>query len=140
MPKTAFVLHPSLAADTFKVGRLELSRVLLMNDARFPWLILVPECPDLVELIDLKNADHHRLADEIRRVSVALHELFRPDKLNIAALGNMVPQLHVHVIARFRTDAAWPRTVWGGPPAPPYQAAAVVKRVNELRAALRLPV
>ena len=66
MPKTAFVLHPSLAADTLEIGRLELSRVLLMNDARFPWLILVPERADLVELIDLRNSDHHRLADEIR--------------------------------------------------------------------------
>lgn len=136
--KPAFVLHPQLAADTFEIGRLALSRVLLMNDSRFPWLILVPERADLVDLIDLRVTDHARLTDEIRLVSTALREAFRPDKLNVAALGNMVPQLHVHVIARFRNDAAWPRPVWGGAPAPPYEAAAAVKRINDLRAALRL--
>lgn len=138
MPRAGFALHPQLAADTFEIGRLELSRVLLMNDARFPWLILVPERSDLTELVDLRPGELHRLSDEIRRASLGLRELFRPDKLNVAALGNMVPQLHVHVIARFRTDAAWPRPVWGGPPAPPYPAAAAVKRINDLRAALRL--
>lgn len=136
--KAPFALHPQLAADTFDIGRLELSRVLLMNDSRYPWLILVPEKPDLVELVDLGNTDLSRLVSEIRRASLALRELFAPDKLNVAALGNMVPQLHVHVIARFRNDSAWPRPVWGGPPAPPYAAAAAVKRINELRAALRL--
>jgi diadenosine tetraphosphate (Ap4A) HIT family hydrolase len=136
--KTPFALHPQLAADTFEIGRLELSRVLLMNDSRYPWLILVPEKPELVELIDLGNSDLSRLTAEIRRTCVALRELFAPDKLNVAALGNMVPQLHVHVIARFRNDSAWPRPVWGGPPAPPYPAAAAVKRINDLRGALRL--
>lgn len=134
-----FVLHPRLAGDTFEIGRLDLSRVLLMNDARYPWLILVPERGGLVELIDLNASEHHKMADEIRTVSIAMRELFRPDKLNVAALGNMVPQLHVHVIARFRSDDAWPRPVWGGLPAPPYEAAQAVKRVNDLRAALRLP-
>ena len=136
--KTPFALHPQLAADTFDIGRLELSRVLLMNDSRYPWLILVPEKPDLVELVDLGNTDLSRLTGEIRRASLALRECFSPDKLNVAALGNMVPQLHVHVIARFRNDSAWPRPVWGGPPAPPYPAAAAVKRINDLRGALRL--
>ena len=136
--KPPFALHPQLAADTFEIGRLELSRVLLMNDSRYPWLILVPEKPDLVELVDLGNTDLSRLTSEIRRASLALRECFSPDKLNVAALGNMVPQLHVHVIARFRNDSAWPRPVWGGPPAPPYVAAAAVKRINDLRGALRL--
>ena len=136
--KPPFALHPQLAADTFEIGRLELSRVLLMNDSRYPWLILVPEKPDLVELVDLGNTDLSRLTGEIRRASLALRELFTPDKLNVAALGNMVPQLHVHVIARFRNDSAWPRPGWGGPPAPPYPAAAAVKRINDLRGALRL--
>ena len=133
-----FVLHPRLAGDTFEIGRLELCRVLLMNDSRYPWLILVPERGELVELVDLTATEHHRLTDEIRAVSIGLRELFKPDKLNVAALGNMVPQLHVHVIARFKTDDAWPRPVWGGLPAPPYEAAQAVKRVNDLRAALRL--
>ena len=138
MAKPGFALHQQLAADTFEVGRLPLSRVLLMNDSRFPWLILVPERADLVDLVDLKPVDHAQLTDEIRRASLALRTTFSPDKLNVAALGNVVPQLHVHVIARFRNDAAWPRPVWGGPPAPPYEAAAAVKRINDLRAALRI--
>lgn len=133
-----FVLHPRLAGDTFEIGRLALCRVLLMNDARYPWLILVPERGGMVELVDLEPADHHRMADEIRHASLALRELCKPDKLNLAALGNLVPQLHVHVIARYRHDDAWPRPVWGGLPAPPYEPAQAVQRVNELRAALRL--
>jgi len=136
--KPAFALHAQLAADTFEVGRLDLSRVLLMNDSRHPWLILVPERASLVELVDLTPGELHRLADEIRRASHALQELFKPDKLNVAALGNVVPQLHVHVIARFRNDAAWPRPVWGSPPAPPYPTAAAAKRINDMRGALRL--
>lgn len=136
--RAPFDLHPQLAADTFEVGRLELCRVLLMNDVRFPWLILVPQRAGLVELIDLRIGEHHRLADEIRAASLALREVFQPDKLNVAALGNQVPQLHVHVIARFRADPAWPRPVWGVGPAPPYDPAQAVKRINDLRAALRL--
>jgi len=133
-----FELHPQLAADSFEIGRLALSRVLLMNDSRFPWLILVPQRAGLVDLIDLKNSDYATCMGEIRRACEALREAFAPDKLNVAALGNVVPQLHVHAIARFRSDAAWPRPVWGGPPAPPYEPPAAVKRINDLRAALRL--
>lgn len=138
MTAAPFVLAPQLDADTFEVGDLALSRVLLMNDARFPWVILVPRRSGASELVDLAPADHRALTDEIRQTSTALRELFRPDKLNVAALGNMVPQLHVHVIARFRHDAAWPAPVWGTRPAPPYTAEAAVKRVNDLRAALRM--
>ena len=133
-----FELNAQLAADTFEVGRLALCRVLLMNDARFPWLILVPQRNGLVDLIDLKAGDYQTVMSEIRQACTALREAFSPDKLNVSALGNVVPQLHVHVIARFRTDAAWPRPVWGGPPAPPYEPPAAVKRINDLRAALRL--
>jgi len=134
-----FELNAQLSADSFEVGRLSLCRVLLMNDSRFPWLILVPQRAGLVDLIDLKNSDYATCMNEVRQASEALREAFNPDKLNVAALGNVVPQLHVHVIARFRTDAAWPRPVWGGPPAPPYAPEAAVKRINDLRAALRLP-
>lgn len=136
--KQAFELHPQLLADTFEVGRMTLSRVLLMNDARYPWLMLVPQRHGLVELTDLRAADYHTLMDEVRRACQGLQELLQPDKINVAALGNIVAQLHVHVIARRRDDAAWPRPVWGGPPAPPYSAEAAVKRINDLRAALRL--
>lgn len=108
-----FALHPTLARDTVEVVRLPLCRVLLMKDSRFPWLILVPERETLREIHELPAADRAELIEEIARVSEVLGRLFRPDKLNVGALGNMVPQLHVHVVARFATDPAWPGPVWG---------------------------
>ena len=133
-----FQLDSRLAADTLPVGDLALSRVLLMNDARFPWLILVPRRAGLVEFLQLDREDCACLDAELRLCALALMELHRPHKLNVAALGNVVRQFHVHVVARFEGDAAWPRPVWGGPPAPPYAAADAVARVKDLRAALRL--
>jgi diadenosine tetraphosphate (Ap4A) HIT family hydrolase len=134
----AFVLHAQLAADTFVVGDLPLSRVLLMNDARFPWVIVVPRRAGLTEFLDLDEDECGVLQAELRRVGAGITALFQPDKLNVAALGNRVPQLHVHVIGRFRNDPAWPNPVWGTTPAPPYGADAAVRRINELRGALRL--
>jgi diadenosine tetraphosphate (Ap4A) HIT family hydrolase len=135
---TVFTLDSRLAADTHGVGDLEFSRILLMNDTRFPWLILVPRRPGLRELIELPREDQQALLDEVNRCAHVLHALEKPDKLNIAALGNVVAQLHVHVIARFANDAAWPRPVWGcGEPAP-YTADALRHRLTTLRSALRL--
>lgn len=110
---TDFALDPRLRGDTHAVSELALSTLLLMDDARFPWLILVPRVVGARELIDLGDRDQHRLLDEIAHVSRVLGRICQPDKLNVAALGNVVAQLHVHVIARFATDAAWPRPVWG---------------------------
>lgn len=115
-----FSLDPALDADTIPLGRLALSRVLLMNDMRFPWLILVPEKPNLAELIDLDAADRVILMEEITKASHALKRAFDPDKLNVAALGNRVRQLHVHVVARFVSDEAWPGPVFGVGAARPY--------------------
>jgi diadenosine tetraphosphate (Ap4A) HIT family hydrolase len=109
-----FTLHTRLAADTFLVAEGSLSSVLLMNNEAFPWLILVPRIEAASEIIDLKDADRITLMDEITQASRCLKLLFSPDKLNVAALGNQVPQLHIHVIARFKTDTAWPNPVWGG--------------------------
>lgn len=116
-----FALHPTLARDTVEVARLPLSRALLMNDRRFPWLILVPERDSVRDLDELPPADRALLVEEIAQASGALRQLCRPDKLNVGALGNIVPQLHVHVVARFRTDAAWPGPVWGSGAAEPYE-------------------
>jgi diadenosine tetraphosphate (Ap4A) HIT family hydrolase len=135
---SSFELHPQLAADTFEIGRLNLSRVLLMNDARYPWVILVPERPGLIEFLQLSLDDCATLVRELRRACAGMLELFRPDKLNIAALGNMVPQFHVHVIARFRADPSWPRPVWTAEAAPPYAPDVAVARLQALRGALRL--
>ena len=109
----AFALDERLAADSVAVTDLSLCTVRLMDDARWPWLLLVPQRPGLRELIDLAGADRSLLCEEVDRAAHALHALFVPDKLNIAALGNVVEQLHVHVVARYREDAAWPLPVWG---------------------------
>ena len=120
-----WTLHLQLAADTVNLGDLPLSRVLVMSDATFPWLVLVPRKADLVEVIDLGDDEQTQLMREVAQTARALRELTACDKLNIAALGNMVPQLHVHVIARFRHDAAWPNPVWGRAGAKAYERAAL---------------
>ncbi|HET7358816.1 MAG TPA: HIT family protein [Rhodanobacteraceae bacterium] len=110
---TAFVLDPRLAGDTAFVADLPLSRVLLMRDARFPWLLLVPRRAAAVEVDDLSEADQALLWQEVRRAGAALRQVAPCDKLNLGALGNIVRQLHVHVVARREGDAAWPGPVWG---------------------------
>ena len=108
-----FVLHERLAADTVPVAELPLCSARLMNDSRWPWLILVPRCAGAVELHTLEDADQIQLMREIAQASRALEAVYLPDKINVGALGNLVPQLHVHVIARTRDDEAWPGPVWG---------------------------
>ena len=109
------------------MGRLELCRLLLMNDANYPWFILVPEREGVREVHELADADRRRLWDESALLSRALHKGFGAHKLNIAALGNQVPQLHVHHIVRYSHDAAWPNPVWGRVPPKPYYGAEVQK-------------
>jgi diadenosine tetraphosphate (Ap4A) HIT family hydrolase len=113
----AWTLHPQLARDTTEMGDLPLSRVLVINDANYPWILLVPRRPEIVDVIDLDEVEQAQLMTEISRVARALKTVTECDKLNIAALGNVVPQLHVHIIARRKTDAAWPKPVWGVAPA-----------------------
>lgn len=134
--ETDFVLDPRLDGDTRCVGDLELSRVLLMDDARFPWLILVPRRANLRELTDLDIAAQQRLLSEINRCARAVQAQFVPDKLNIAALGNVVAQLHVHIIARHTHDAAWPRPVWGFGERVAYASDVLDERLDALRRAL----
>jgi len=112
-------LHPTLARDTVEVCSLALCRVLLMRDGRFPWLVLVPERESVREIHELAAADRAELIEEVARVGETLARLFRPDKVNVGALGNVVPQLHVHVVARFAVDPAWPGPVWGSGDAVP---------------------
>ena len=132
---SGFVLDPRLAADTLPVGDLALSSVLLMNDARFPWLILVPRREGASEFTDLSAADSEALMAEIRLATGVMLELAKPDKVNVGALGNMVPQLHVHVVGRFRSDPAWPGPVWGHGARmsyPPHAAASLADRAATL--------
>jgi len=132
-----FELDERLRADTVEVERWDLSLVLLMNDANYPWLILVPQRPGLRDFHDLVGPDLLRLTAEIVRASNRLVALFpddhKPVKMNVAALGNQVPQLHVHVIARFADDPAWPKPVWGAVPPQPYSEAALKQRLKRLR-------
>src|ERR1700748_392350 len=113
MPDSAWSLHSQLKKDTIDIGALPLSKVLVIKDANYPWLLLVPRRPEIVEIIDLAEVEQAQLMTEISRVARALKEITKDEKLISAALGNMVPQLHVHIIARRSDDAAWPRPVWG---------------------------
>ena len=131
-----FTLHESLSADTVEIERWGLSLVLLMNARDWPWLILVPMRPAMREMHDLPATDRAVLIEEIARAGRLLEHMFRPDKINVAALGNVVPQLHLHVVARFRDDPAWPRPVWGAAPPVPYAPGELDRRVQEVRAAL----
>ncbi|SEQ82560.1 Diadenosine tetraphosphate (Ap4A) hydrolase [Solimonas aquatica] len=119
-----FELHPQLRADTLAVGDWPLSRVLLMNDTHYPWLILVPRRPGLREIYELPEGERQQLMRESCLLASTLMRLFTGDKLNVAALGNMVPQLHLHHIVRRVGDPAWPAPVWGRHPAQPYLEAA----------------
>ncbi len=109
----AFKLHKQLANDTIQIGDLPLCQILLMNDARFPWLVLVPRRESVSETFDLSMKDQQLLWQEAALVAEKLKALTGADKMNLAALGNQVPQLHIHVIARFKDDAVWPAPVWG---------------------------
>jgi diadenosine tetraphosphate (Ap4A) HIT family hydrolase len=117
-----FTLHPRLAADTLLLGHLPLCACLLMNDMHYPWLILVPQRENLREIFELSPADQQQLIRESSWVSERLSTHFKADKINIGALGNMVAQLHIHHIARYENDAAWPGPVWGKHPTQPYSA------------------
>lgn len=131
-----FVLDTRLEADTFPLCELELCTVRLAKDANYPWLIMIPKVAGIAELIDLCGQDQHRLTDEIARISTALQSVTQCDKLNVAALGNMVRQLHIHVIARYETDAAWPGPIWGVNPAADYETDKANELIEKIKNAL----
>ena len=132
-----YELHPQLAADTHPLATLDLCDLRLMDDANYPWLVLVPRIAGAREMVDLDATQRHLLTDEIDRAARVLRAGFRPFKLNVAALGNLVPQLHVHVIARFEDDPAWPAPVWGRVAARPYTPEKLVERIRLLEEALQ---
>jgi diadenosine tetraphosphate (Ap4A) HIT family hydrolase len=129
---SGFVLDTKLHADTIEITALPLCLVRLMNDRRFPWVILVPVRPGVSEIVDLTAADRGQLIEEIALVSGVMRDVFRPTKLNVGALGNVVAQLHLHVIARFASDDAWPGPAWGTT-AERYRADEVERRLAPLR-------
>jgi diadenosine tetraphosphate (Ap4A) HIT family hydrolase len=131
-------LHPQLAQDTVPVGDLPLARVLLANDANYPWLILVPRRPGLTEIIDLDENAQVQLMGEIAVAARVLKSITECEKLNIAAIGNVVAQLHVHVVARRHSDAAWPKPVWGAAPPAAYNAIVRDGLIGALRRGLQI--
>ncbi len=131
-------LDPQLVHDTAAIGDLALSRALVSRDASYPWVILVPRRPGVVELIDLPDADQAQVMREIAQVGRVLKTVTACDKLNIAAIGNVVAQLHIHIVARRRGDAAWPKPVWGAGPARTYAADALDQFIAALRRDLGL--
>ena len=132
-PGGAFRLDPQLARDTVAIGDLPHARVLLMNDANYPWLIVVPLRPGAVELFDLDDGERAQLMGTLSHLGQLLKEVTGCDKINIAAIGNVVSQLHVHIVARRREDAAWPRPVWGALPPRPYASADRERLIDALR-------
>jgi len=136
MSTSDFTLNPTLDKDTVEVVRLELCRVLLMRDKTYPWLILVPATAGLRDLDDLGTLDRNQVMAEVERVSKAMKAVFQPYKMNVATLGNVVEQLHIHVIARFQDDPAWPAPVWGVHPPQDYDEAQRLEIIAKLRHAL----
>ena len=131
-----FQLHPRLAADTVIAGRFKLSLCLLVNDARYPWCILVPQREGISEIYQLPEDDQYQLQRESSRLAEAMMTLFTADKMNLAALGNLVPQLHLHHVARYRDDAAWPGPIWGVGDSQPYTPEQIEQRLGQIHGAL----
>ncbi len=131
-----FTLNDALQNDTVLIGHYPLSLVLLHKDANYPWCILVPQRSNVTEIYQLDSADQKQLLEESCQLSETMVGLYAPDKMNIAALGNMVSQLHLHHIARFKTDGAWPNPIWGAQEPQPYAEEALAARVSKLRSAL----
>ena len=131
-----FTLDPTLAKDTVEVARLDVCRVLLIRDKTYPWIILVPAIAGMRDLDDLNEAQRNQVMAEVDHASKAIKLVFHPHKMNVAALGNVVEQLHIHVIARFRDDPAWPAPVWGAHPAVDYQDDQRLRTIADLREAL----
>ena len=128
-----FQLDAKLQADTFFIKDLKLSRLLLMNDANYPWLILVPKKPNLTEIIDLTLDEQAIVLQEINLVAKILKKSFKADKLNIANLGNVVSQLHIHIIARFKNDISFPKPIWGAAQTKPYEEKAAQTLISEIQ-------
>ena len=129
-------LHPQLAQDCLILGHFPLCHLLLMRDANYPWFILVPDRDDIREIHHLSEQDQQQLLRESMTLSRALEQAFKPDKLNIAALGNVVPQLHVHHVVRYRNDPTWPAPVWGRLPAVPYEDEVLAEVIEKLKQVL----
>ena len=123
----SFQLHPRLQQDSIAIAQLELSELRLINDSQYPWFVLVPKRDDISEVYQLSEKDQQQLQRESSLLAKTLAEIYTADKMNIAAIGNLVPQLHIHHIVRYKNDIAWPAPVWGKYDAIPYTEQAIEK-------------
>ena len=132
------ILHAQLAKDCFVIGRFPLCALLLLNDSHYPWFILVPQRQGITEMHQLTEADQQQLMRESCQLAACIEKEFNADKINVAALGNMVPQLHIPHIVRYKTDPAWPAPVWGKFPAIPYEQESADKISRRMQTLLNL--
>ena len=135
MTESDFVLNARLKQDTFFIRDMTLSTLLLMNNAHIPWVILVPKRDDVTSILDLSSADYDILTSEIRHVAQLMQNLFNPERLNIASLGNVVSQMHWHIVCRFTDDICFPKPVWGNIPDMPYEAERannIIQRIQDV--------
>jgi diadenosine tetraphosphate (Ap4A) HIT family hydrolase len=135
---TPFELHPRLKEDCITIGRFDLCQLLMMNDSQYPWFILVPEIADKLEIYQLNKAERAVLLEESCYLAEYLATRYKADKMNIAAIGNMVPQLHIHHVVRYRTDKAWPAPVWGKFAAVPYTEQQITDNLAYLKELLSI--
>ena len=135
---TLFQLHPRLKQDCITIGRFDLCQLLMMNDSQYPWFILVPEKADITEIYQLSKADQHTLTQESSYLAENLATLYKADKMNIAAIGNLVPQLHLHHVVRYQTDKAWPVPIWGKFAAVPYTPEQMIDNIDRVKEQLKI--
>ena len=135
---TTFQLHPRLKQDCISIGRFDLCQLLMMNDSHYPWFILVPEKADIQEIYQLTKPEQHTLLEESSYLAENLAALYQADKMNIAAIGNLVPQLHIHHIVRYRSDKAWPDPVWGKFAAIPYTQQQIADTITHIKEQLSI--
>ena len=133
-----FYLHPQLQQDCIDIGKFRLCRLLMMNDKRYPWFVLVPEVAEISEIYQLSSTQQILLIEESSYLASQLKHVYKADKLNIAAIGNMVPQLHLHHIVRYQADDVWPAPVWGKLPAIPYSRTEITETVKLISGSLKL--
>ena len=135
---TLFQLHPRLKQDCIAIGRFDLCQLLMMNDSQYPWFILVPEKADIKEIYQLSKPERQLLTEESSYLAENLATLYNADKMNIAAIGNLVPQLHIHHVVRFLTDKAWPAPIWGKFAAVPYAPQQITDNIARVKEQLKI--
>jgi len=131
--KTLFQLHAKLNQDCINLGRFDLCQLLMMNDNQYPWFILVPQIDNIKEIYQLTNTDRLTLCEESNYLAENLATLYNADKMNIAAIGNLVPQLHIHHVVRYQNDIAWPAPIWGKFTAIPYAPEQITDTINRVK-------